>query len=261
MCWAKWGLILESQPVLTVSSWLNVATVKLGLDTVKQILASVKMSWYRGSMVEAAGKGAYHHGNLPDSLLAAAAELIAEKGPSGFSLREVARRAGVSHAAPAHHFGDTEGLMTSLATEGYRTLADAMEESVASTDDPAQSLLAAGRAYVNTALENPGHFAVMIGKQQVCDDNEEFLAESARAYEVLQAIITNIRDQLNQDLDIDAACTFCWASIQGLVQLSGLLDKVADDMGTSKASLDESVESFANLMIRGLARRAHAPKD
>ncbi len=204
-------------------------------------------------MVEAAAKGAYHHGNLPDSLRAATAELIAEKGPSGFSLREVARRAGVSHAAPAHHFGDTEGLLTSLAAEGYSTLADALEEALQSSDDPYECLLAGGRAYVNTALENPGHFAVMVVNDQVCNTDGEFLTESMRSYEALQAMIIKIRDQLNPELDVDAACTFCWASIQGLVQLSGLLDKVADDMGTTKASLDESIESFTHLMINGMS--------
>ena len=70
----------------------------------------------------------YHHGDLPAALRAATAQLVAEKGPSGFSLREVARRAGVSHAAPAHHFGDAEGMLTSVAAEGFATLADAMED-------------------------------------------------------------------------------------------------------------------------------------
>ncbi len=207
-------------------------------------------------MVEVAAKGAYHHGNLPDSLRAAAAELIAEKGTSGFSLREVARRAGVSHAAPAHHFGDTEGLLTSLATEGYRILADAMEEAARSGDDSIGRLLGTGRAYAHTALEKPGHFALMISNDQICDTNEAFVAEATRAYEALQAIITGIRDELNPSLDVDAACTFCWASIQGLVQLSGLLDKVADDTGTTKASLDENIESFAHFLIEGMGGRA-----
>ena len=72
----------------------------------------------------------YHHGDLPAALRAATAQLVSEKGPSGFSLREVARRAGVSHAAPAHHFGDAEGMLTSVAAEGFAKLADELVSGV-----------------------------------------------------------------------------------------------------------------------------------
>src|SRR6186713_342124 len=64
----------------------------------------------------------YHHGDLPRALLEAAVEAIAEVGPAAVSLRDLARRAGVSHAAPAHHFGDKAGLLTALAIEGFELL-------------------------------------------------------------------------------------------------------------------------------------------
>ncbi|GAA2090439.1 TetR/AcrR family transcriptional regulator [Streptomyces albiaxialis] len=96
----------------------------------------------------------YHHGDLRRALLAAAAEMIERDGPAALSLRELARRAGVSHAAPAHHFKDRTGLLTALAAEGYELLADALE---AAGDD----LLESGVAYVRFAVERPAHFAVM----------------------------------------------------------------------------------------------------
>ena len=72
---------------------------------------------------------AYHHGNLRRAIIDAALEAITESGPVGWSLRELARRAGVSHAAPAHHFGDKAGLLTAVAAEGFGIFADTLELS------------------------------------------------------------------------------------------------------------------------------------
>jgi AcrR family transcriptional regulator len=78
----------------------------------------------------------YHHGDLPNALRAAAVDVIAESGIGGFSLREVARRAGVSHNAPAHHFGDMTGLLTSLAVEGFVHLRDDTSAAIAASTTP-----------------------------------------------------------------------------------------------------------------------------
>ncbi len=96
----------------------------------------------------------YHHGDLRRVLLSTAAEAIAESGPAALSLRELARRAGVSHAAPAHHFGDKAGLLTALATQGFDLLADALRQA---GDD----LLDTGVAYVGFAVRHRAHFDVM----------------------------------------------------------------------------------------------------
>ncbi|MEV6527059.1 TetR/AcrR family transcriptional regulator [Longispora sp. NPDC051575] len=96
----------------------------------------------------------YHHGDLRRTLLATAAEAIAETGPAALSLRDLARRAGVSHAAPAHHFGDKLGLLTALAIEGYELLAEAL--TAAGGD-----ILDAGVAYIRFAMAHPAHFEVM----------------------------------------------------------------------------------------------------
>ena len=104
---------------------------------------------------------AYHHGNLPTALRCAAAEVITEHGLGGFSLREVARRAGVTHTASAHHFGDVTGLLTSLAAEGFERLYEVTSAAVAEHADPVERLVALGQAYVATgrALSGPlpGH--------------------------------------------------------------------------------------------------------
>src|SRR5690242_21230127 len=99
----------------------------------------------------------YHHGDLKAVILAQAAMLVAERGADGVSLRELARAAGVSHAAPAHHFTDRRGLFTALATEGFTLLAAALA-------DTKPEFAYAARVYVQFALDHPGHYAVMFDK-------------------------------------------------------------------------------------------------
>ena len=102
-------------------------------------------------------RDSYHHGDLKATILAEAAVLVAERGADGLSLRELARAAGVSHAAPAHHFTDRRGLFTALATEGFRMLADALTGA-------RPDFLDAALAYVRFAIDHPGHYAVMFDK-------------------------------------------------------------------------------------------------
>lgn len=196
----------------------------------------------------------YHHGDLPAALRAATAQLVSEKGPSGFSLREVARRAGVSHAAPAHHFGDAQGMLTAVATEGFATLADEMSAAAEGVDDAVERLHRTGAAYVRVAIENPGHMALMLS-DLTCNDDPAFLAESGRAYDILVRVITMIRDQLNPDLDVETAATFCWASIQGLVILAPSLREMTESKGTRDIPLEALVEQFATYMVDGFAAR------
>ena len=87
---------------------------------------------------------AYHHGDLRRALMAAAIEAIGEHGPAAVSLRDLARRADVSHAAPAHHFGDKAGLLTAVAVEGFTLLARTLRE----TGERTASFLEIGVAYV-----------------------------------------------------------------------------------------------------------------
>lgn len=197
----------------------------------------------------------YHHGDLPAALRAATAQLVSEKGPSGFSLREVARRAGVSHAAPAHHFGDAEGMLTSVAAEGFAKLADELAAASEGVDDAVERLHRTGAAYVRMARENPGHMALMLQNDLVCHADPDFLDERGRAYDILLRVITMIRDQLNPELDVHSAAAFVWASIQGLVILSPSLGDIAETKGARDIPLDVLVEQFATYMVEGFAAR------
>ena len=99
----------------------------------------------------------YHHGDLRRALLDTALEAVGEQGPAAVSLRDVARRAGVSHAAPTHHFRDKTALLTALAAEGWSLLADALRDVSTDGGDFAEL----GVAYVLFATAHPAHFAVM----------------------------------------------------------------------------------------------------
>jgi AcrR family transcriptional regulator len=122
----------------------------------------------------------YHHGNLRRVMLDAALHAIDESGPTGWSLRELARRAGVSHTAPAHHFGDKTGLLTAVAAEGFELFADAL---AAAGDD----FLDVGVAYVRFAVGHPAHFRVMFRPELYRSDDPAVVPARARAGEVLAA--------------------------------------------------------------------------
>lgn len=104
----------------------------------------------------------YHHGDLRNALLEAADALLEEKGLGGLTLRACARAAGVSHAAPAHHFGDIKGLLSALAERGYKRLTSMLNEALAAVaGDLHEEMLATAQAYVEFAERYPEHFRIM----------------------------------------------------------------------------------------------------
>jgi AcrR family transcriptional regulator len=129
----------------------------------------------------------YHHGDLRAALIAAAEQLVVERGVDGFSLREAARRAGVSPAAPAHHFKDMRGLLTEVALLGFRDFAATLEAADRRGGaDPQLRLREQGAAYVAFALQYPGRFLLMFRHDKHDRENAEFVAEAKRAYRVLE---------------------------------------------------------------------------
>ncbi len=104
----------------------------------------------------------YHHGNLRAALLQAAETVLAERGAHALTLRDVARAAGVSHAAPYHHFASLDELLAAVAGQGFQALGDAMAEAVA-VADTRERLLRVAQAYVEQALANPERFRLMFG--------------------------------------------------------------------------------------------------
>jgi AcrR family transcriptional regulator len=123
----------------------------------------------------------YHHGALPRAVLDGALAAIEETGPAGLSLREVARRAGVSHSAPLHHFGDKAGVLTAIAAEGFRLLAEATRTALSTGDEFLEGAL----AYVHFAIAHRAHFAVMFTPALYRTDDAALTAARADAAQVL----------------------------------------------------------------------------
>ncbi len=128
----------------------------------------------------------YHHGDLRRQVLAAAAEAIAARGVAAVSLRDLARQAGVSHAAPAHHFATKTGLLTALAVEGFGLLAEALSA--------ADGLADMGVAYVRFAITHPAHFRVMFDSALLDQDDPELAAARAVTRRLLDAGVTDRSD-------------------------------------------------------------------
>jgi len=112
----------------------------------------------------------YHHGTLRPTLLKAAEQMLERDGLDRLSLRAIARAAGVSHAAPAHHFGDLRGLLTALAAAGFQRFTQSLREAATAPEKPLQAL---GRAYVRFARTHPGLFLLMFRSNLLdgCDDD------------------------------------------------------------------------------------------
>lgn len=131
----------------------------------------------------------YHHGDLRTALVAAAEAVLTERGIEGFSLRETARRAGVSPSAPAHHFRDARGLLTALAVTAFRDLADALEAAAAAASGRDAKIIALGRAYVAFAIGSPARFDLMWRDALVDKSDPDFGPEAGRAFRALDDIV------------------------------------------------------------------------
>jgi AcrR family transcriptional regulator len=165
---------------------------------------------------------AYHHGNLPAALLEAVQSAVADYGVSGVSLREVARRAGVSPSAPAHHFGNKAGLLTAFATEGYQLLAETVIKEAAASDtaDPGAELAAIGRGYVRFAIGHPAHFEVMFRLDVLDPANVDFAAASEAAYSLLTAVIERCRSAGRlHGRSPEVVAVSAWSLVHGLSAL------------------------------------------
>lgn len=171
-----------------------------------------------GVKTKVAARRNYHHGDLRASLTAAALEIIEEVGPDAFSLRAAARRAGVSAAAPAHHFRDARGLLTAIATIGFVEFGDALE--AATGPDRRSTVVAQCHAYLRFALARPGLFRLMWRKQALDTGDAEHLAAARRAFSISDRVVRGGDAGVAPPGDLALAQTVaCWSMVHGFVAL------------------------------------------
>lgn len=199
-----------------------------------------------------AAKNTYHHGDLRQSLINAAIALISEEGINDLSLRQVARRVGVSHNAPYRHFEDKEALLAAVAEQGFQSLRVAMETArqVIPPDSP-QRLEAIGIAYVHFALAHPFHYRLMFGDYRCNLSKYSALAETAQqSFMVLVSTIMEgqIAGIFRLADPVDMA-RVAWSLVHGQSML-GLDNKLQVKQG-------EEFEAFlkfsSQMLIQGLA--------
>lgn len=184
----------------------------------------------------------YHHGDLRRAVLTAALDVIAADGPDALSLRDLARRAGVSHAAPAHHFKDRTGLLTAVAAEGYALFADTLAA--------APDLHERGVAYVRFAAAHPAYFQVMFRPELHRADDPALLTAKARATEALRAGVSGLPGTARAE-DARLAGVAAWSLAHGFATL--LLSGNLDD------ALEGRTPEEAFRTAAGLAFRPGAP--
>lgn len=164
----------------------------------------------------------YHHGDLPNALLSAVDEIVREREVAGLTLREVARRAGVTHAAPAHHFGDKAGMLTAFATEGFTMLREHLAAARAAESGAVEhpELLRVGLAYIRFAIAEPARFAVMFRPEQLRSDDPDYVAARDAAFAVLADTIRDLRTDLEPDSpEVLLAASGAWSIVHGFATL------------------------------------------
>ena len=191
--------------------------------------------------------GVHFDGDLRAELVAAAAQAVATHGPAGISLRAIARDVGVSHAAPAHHFGDRTGLLTAVATEGFVRFTDHIAMGVlAGGGDPLSVFAGMGRAYSDFAERHAGHFDVMFDPTLVDVDDADYIAASDRAFDALLAVVVDAQAKgFRSEHDPRALAVALWSLAHGVAVLRrrGSLTRHYDD-----SSLDAVAAIAATLL-------------
>ena len=208
----------------------------------------------------------YHHGDLRRQLIAAAEELILERGVDGFTLREAARRAGVSPAAPAHHFGSAEGLLAEVAYLGFKEFGDALSAAdERGGADPRERLYQQGLAYVQFALKNPARFELMFRHSKVdFSKHPELVAAGDRSFRVLEDAIRAATDTPSDaPLSPDASgyLMAIWSIVHGFshLALGGELNGPALRAGGGRKAI---LSRFLPLTLKYLPRPGmHAEKN
>jgi AcrR family transcriptional regulator len=209
-------------------------------------VASVNTASYNPSFQAMRKPKPYHHGHLREALLQAAIQLIAEVGPAGFTLREVARRAGVSHNAPYRHFADGEELLAAVAAQGFRELDGAMLNVVRHQRSSVARLKRAGLAYVEFALRRPEHFTVMFDAAVSEHKTPDSAQAAEQAFGTLLGLVKSCQDEGRLPSgDVHQFALLAWSMVHGVAKLATAkrlpYESTADVLKFANFVIDESL--------------------
>jgi AcrR family transcriptional regulator len=197
----------------------------------------------------------YHHPDLREAMIRVAEQLLESDGPSGWTVRAAARIAGVSSGAPYRHFADKDTLLAAVAERGFAQLCQELAEELEHAgDDTRARLNALGSAYVRFAVQHPGRYQIMFGRDIFDRNVHPALCNAAdRTFESLRGEICRAQDggALRRDQTADAIAAAAWAMIHGLADLllSGRLAEVSQGDG------QELTSSLAQMMLEGVLAR------
>lgn len=199
-------------------------------------------------------KQSYHHGDLRRALLDAALALITEGGAHALTLREVARRVGVTQAAPYHHFADKEAILAAVAEEGFVGLYDAMIAARdASSSKPAARLRAMGLGYVRFAVAHPAHFRVMFTSMCDVPSYPSLHAAADRAFAaLLEAITAAQKAGVVRRGDAAELSLLAWSTMHGLSML--WIEGAAHGPAGAELSIDKLADAATDMLVRGLGK-------
>src|SRR5271168_965929 len=202
---------------------------------------------------------AYHHGDLRRALIDAALALVTEDQDWTFSLREVARRAGVSHNAPYNHFADKRDLLAAVAAAGFASLGERIVTATSGVENAQTALVKSALAYVTFGVENPAHYRLMFSSALITANEgrpESVAAAGADTRAILAQIIRRgaVMDvfdpSLAADVELDVAVLSAWSTVHGLTMLT--IDGIAD---TPRVSIEDVARRVASALCYGLVRR------
>lgn len=196
----------------------------------------------------------YHHGDLRRALVDAAVELLAEADAKSLSLRQVAKRAGVSHAAPYRHFEDKEALLAVVAEEGFHDFTRYLEQAVAAwPHDPIQQFKASGQAYLRYALEHSVHYQLMFGEFSTssCEYQPLAVASNASFGVLVGIIVAGQTQQVFRPGDPQLMALCAWTQVHGMAML--LLSGRLGGKDQDAAAIADLSASLCQLLLQGFA--------
>ena len=205
------------------------------------------MSWSRGR-----GPRGYHHGNLKEALIRAALQLIAEKGPAGFTFAEAARSAGVSPAAPYRHFRDRDELMSDVARQGFERFAAALARAWDNgRPDPSAAFERLGKAYLEFARTEPAYYSAMFEAGIPLDISPELRQAADGAFAVLRSATERLVATMpaGKRPPVLMMALHIWALSHGIASLFGRGDA---GRRTLPMSAEELLEAGMLIYLRGL---------